>query len=119
MRQNRRAIGAQYEQEAARYLALCGYRILERNYFCRFGELDLIGEEDGILCFIEVKFRHSCGSGYPQEAVTPGKQRAIRKCAAHYLASKGYRQETPCRFDVVGICPPEIWLIRNAFGGLS
>ena len=115
---NRRSIGAAYEKLAEDFLAKQGYQIIERNYYCRYGELDLIGEENGILCFIEVKYRKSSGSGYPQEAVGFRKQRSIRQCAGRYLLERGYRDETPCRFDVVGICPPDLWLIRDAFGGL-
>ena len=95
-----------------------GYLILEHNYRCRNGEIDIIAWERDCLCFVEVKYRTKKAGGYPQEAVGLKKQKRIYRAAAGYLQEKCYPVDVRCRFDVVGICPPDIWLIRNAFGGI-
>src|SRR5690606_40402414 len=102
----------------SRYLQTEGYRILERNYRCRFGEIDLIARDGSVLAFIEVKTRRSRVFGAPALAVTPRKQRHIIKVAQLYLAQKGSEQAV-CRFDVVTIeldrDRPRIEIIKNAF----
>ncbi|HUI11167.1 MAG TPA: YraN family protein [Bacteroidota bacterium] len=116
---NLRKAGASGEDEAARYLVTQGYRILERNFrFHTMGEIDIIAEEGEDLVFCEVKTRWGDGYGLPEDAVTPAKQRTIRKIAAAYLATHGIR-ERPCRCDVVSIrrdgAASAITLFRNAF----
>lgn len=117
--QNKRATGAAYEQEAACWLESRGVRILERNYRCRQGEIDMIGQEqtpDGrYLLFIEVKYRSTRKQGDPAEAVTGRKQNRIRNAACYYLYAHGLGEDTPCRFDVVGILGDEWNWIKNAF----
>lgn len=108
-------IGRKYELEASVFLEKLGYSILERNYQCRQGEIDLIGKEGEYLCFIEVKYRSGSRYGKPLEAVTTAKQRKISRTALYYLTKKGYPEDTPCRFDVVGIDSGKVELIRNAF----
>lgn len=115
---NRRIIGTEYEQKAAEYLTLQGYQILERNFRCRQGEIDLIAKEGEWLVFIEVKYRKTAGSGEPLEAVNQRKQEKIYQAARYYLHHFYYGQEIVCRFDVVAILGEEISLIRNAFGGI-
>ena len=68
-RYNKRKTGTDYETIAARFLELKGYRVLERNFRCRTGEIDIIAEDqsDGSLCFAEVKYRSSLKYGYPKE----------------------------------------------------
>lgn len=73
------------EEFAANLLELQGYRILERNFRCRMGEIDLIAEKDGEISFVEVKTRRSARFGRPAEAVSPEKQRRMRKAAEFYL----------------------------------
>ena len=85
---NRREIGAEYEQKAVRYLESVGYRVLERNYRCRLGEIDIIAMQDGYLCFVEVKYRGSHGQGYPEEAVNHRKQQKIIQTAEVYMKKK-------------------------------
>lgn len=108
-------IGKKYESQAAEFLEKQGYLILERNFQCRQGEIDLIGKEGEYLCFIEVKYRKSSNYGTPLEAVTKAKQRKISKAALYYLMKKGYPEDTPCRFDVVGMTAHKAELVRNAF----
>lgn len=115
---NRRIIGAQYEQRAEEYLTAQGYQILERNFRCRQGEIDLIAREGKWLVFIEVKYRKTAGFGEPSEAVDQRKQIRIYQAAAYYLHHFYYGQERNCRFDVVAILGEEISLIQDAFGGI-
>lgn len=108
-------IGKKYETQAAEFLEKQGYLILERNFQCRQGEIDLIGKEGEYLCFIEVKYRKNSNYGTPLEVVTKAKQRKISKTALYYLAKEGYPEDTPCRFDVVGMTSDQTELVRNAF----
>jgi len=75
------------EAMAAAYLEAAGYRIVERNYRCPLGEIDLIALEGDTLVFVEVKSRRSENYGLPQLAVGPGKQRRISKISLYYLQS--------------------------------
>ncbi len=113
---NKRKVGSEKEAVAADYLSGIGYQILERNFYSRTGEIDLVAREGGYLVFIEVKYRRNNASGYPEEAVTPAKQRAIIQTARYYMLRNKYPEMTPCRFDVVAITGVEIRLIQNAFG---
>ena len=112
---NRHAIGNRYEQQAARYLEEQGYRILERNYRCKLGEIDLIAGEGGYLVFVEVKYRTDEHTGYGFESVDVKKQRRIARAASWYLYERHIREEQPCRFDVVSFLGEDVTLIRDAF----
>jgi putative endonuclease len=115
---NNRAVGTQFEQEAAKFLIDKGYQILERNFRCKIGEIDLIAKAEGYLCFIEVKYRSGISKGYPAEAINMNKIRRITRTAQFYLLSHKLSQETPCRFDAVLILDHEFSLIQNAFDGI-
>lgn len=116
---NKRKLGAEYEELAVNYLLNRGYVILERNYRCKFGEIDIIARQktgnDIFLIFIEVKYRKNLRKGNPFEAVNIQKQRIIKKVAEYYLLTKGYSFSENIRFDVVGITGNKIELIQNAF----
>lgn len=84
-------LGRLGEDFAASVLEEKGYAIEARNFRCKFGEIDLIAEKDGILCFIEVKTRQSLRYGLPAEAVTQEKQRRMRKSARVYLGERERR----------------------------
>lgn len=112
---NKRAVGGHYERLAAGYLQDHGAVILERNYRCRSGEIDLIVRDGRYLVFVEVKYRRDAGKGYPEEAVDCYKQQHIFRAAQYYLYSNRYGENTPCRFDVVSIMGSEIRWIRDAF----
>ncbi len=116
-RANYRARGSFYEEAAAACLAREGYNILENNYRCKAGEIDLIAREGGYLVFIEVKYRATEGSGFPAQAVDREKQQRIIKAAKWYLTAHGIMPETPVRFDVVGICGSDVKIYKNAFCG--
>ena len=112
---NKRKIGSEGETKASAYLREHGYRIIKKNYYCKAGEIDIIAEEGGYLCFIEVKYRKDTTDGYPEEAVDEGKARRITMSAMFYMNMCGIPETTPCRFDVVSILGDEIKLIKNAF----
>lgn len=92
------------EEVAANFLIARGYRILERNFRCKGGEVDIIARDPGdkSLVFIEVKARRGLSYGVPQLAVTPFKQRQISKAALTWL-SKNRLHDTNARFDVIAI----------------
>jgi putative endonuclease len=110
--------GKRGEELAAAYLAEAGYRIIERNYRCLFGEIDIVAEEGETLVFVEVKSRRSDAYGDPQLAVGRQKQRKISMISANYLAERHFPHR-PARFDVVAVkllpAGHRIELIRNAF----
>ncbi|MEW6026341.1 MAG: YraN family protein [Planctomycetota bacterium] len=110
-------IGLTGEALAEAFLKKQGYRIVERNFRCRFGEIDIIAFQKGVVCFIEVKTRSSDQFGSPLEAVTKTKQRRMVLLANYYLHKKKAKPAPPCRFDVVSILmdtdQPRIDLITN------
>ena len=99
--------GARGEEAAAQHLAQNGYAILARNYRVRWGEIDIVAEKDGMLCFVEVKTRASDRFGEPREAVGHRKRQHLRLAAESYLAEHPW--EGPMRFDVIEV----IWAGRN------
>lgn len=113
--ENRRKTGAAYEERAARYVTELGYEILERNYRCRQGEIDLIARDGGTLVFLEVKYRRTAAYGDPAEAVGASKQRKICRTADFYRMRRHIPEDQPCRFDVVAVLGEEISLYRDAF----
>lgn len=111
---NNRKTGSSYEKIAGEYLKLQGYEILEYNFRCRSGEIDIIAKDGEYLVFCEVKYRQNVGKGTPFEAVTIEKQKKISKVAAYYITRMN-NINIPCRFDVVGILGNEIRIVKNAF----
>ena len=112
---NRRKTGAEQEELAARWLAEHGLQILERNYRCRIGEIDLIARDGRYLVFVEVKYRADGRTGDPAEAVNWHKQKKICQTASWYVRQKKIPEDMPCRFDVVSILGSVIHHIENAF----
>lgn len=115
-----RGVGQEWERLAERKLKAAGYRVLERNFRTRVGELDFVAEQEGVLCFIEVKGRRGTGFGAPEEAVTGEKQRRIFRAAQVYLLRRR-KASVPCRFDVVAILEEgsqtDIRILPDAFQG--
>jgi putative endonuclease len=101
--QDRRTAGANAEQLAARHLEQLGYTIIERNFHCRGGELDLVAWQGATLCFIEVRSRKDERFGSPLDTIGSSKRRRIATAARAYLRA---RRPPRCemRFDVVAVC---------------
>ena len=117
-----RALGDFGEERAARYLRRKGYRIVERNYRCRQGEIDIIAERRGFLVFVEVKLRKDERFAEAREFVTAAKQRRVLTAAQIWLAQ--HESSLQPRFDVIEVYAPAgergpvtIEHIEDAFGG--
>jgi putative endonuclease len=107
--------GARAEDLCARLMRAAGLVLVERNWRCRLGEIDLIAEDDGMLVFAEVRMRSGPGFGGAGESVTAAKRARLLAAARLYLSR---RPETLCRFDVLlvdGVTSQVQW-IRDAFG---
>ena len=115
MGQNKRMEGSRYEQLAARYLEQKGMDVLELNYRCRTGEIDIIARDGGYLVFVEVKYRKTKRAGYALEAIDSRKAGQVRRVAAVYLYEHGFPESAACRFDAVGIDGEQITQLKNAF----
>ena len=108
--------GALAEETAAEFLKARGLRLLERNYSCRFGEIDLIMRDGRTLVFVEVRYRRNKSFGGAIESITAAKREKLLRAARHYMAAT---QEFPaCRFDAVLLSgdTQELEWIENAFG---
>ncbi len=114
MKKNKRIIGNKGEDLACLFLEKASYKILERNFSCRSGEIDIIALDGDYIVFVEVKYRSSNAYGYPRESVNYYKQRNISKVASYYLLINNAFHKN-CRFDVVEIIGDTIELIQNAF----
>ncbi len=112
---NKRETGSAYEKMAGEFLKKQGLRVLVFNFRTRNGEIDVIAREGDTIVFVEVKYRSSSRSGYPQEAVDGRKQRKICRTADYYRMTHGLGEFSPVRFDIVAICGKEINWIKNAF----
>ncbi len=120
MKHTTKQTGNQGEDYAAEYLIKKHYKILERNYRKRTGEIDIIAEKKGVVVFVEVKTRHSTTLSQPFEAVDRRKQDKIIQTAIIYLYEK--KLECDCRFDVCEVFVNQdtlrlhkIHYIENAF----
>lgn len=98
----RQALGLEGETRACRALEARGYRILQRRYRTRFGELDIVARHRDAVVFVEVKARRGRTFGDPAASVTMEKQRRLVAMATDYLARHGLTR-SPVRFDVVAV----------------
>jgi len=110
----RRVLGAAGEDRAAAWYESRGYVVVDRNWRCRDGELDLVVSRGRTLVFVEVKNRRTNRFGGPAEAVTPAKQQRLRRLALRYLQDTGCRAGE-LRFDVVAILGPDLEVLEAAF----
>jgi putative endonuclease len=115
----RQAVGAYGERRAVQHLTGAGLAVIQRNWRCALGEIDIVAEEGETLVFCEVKTRRSDAFGPPAAAVRPAKARRLRRLAAEWLAahSGGGRE---VRFDVIEVRPgrrgaAHVEHIRGAF----
>ena len=93
--------GLRYEDQAGCYLAQRGLSLIQRNYRCRYGEIDLIMEDGEILCFVEVKYRRSRVFGGAADAISATKRRRLVKTALFYLAAHRQYADRATRFDAL------------------
>ncbi|MBR4669922.1 MAG: YraN family protein [Butyrivibrio sp.] len=116
---NKRGLGTAREELAAAYISEAGAKVIERNFSCKSGEIDIIARDGKYLCFIEVKYRKSCKYGSPETAVDFLKRKKISKASRFYMYFKHYDEETPVRYDVIAIHGDEgaytIKWIKDAF----
>lgn len=116
---NKRKIGDQKEKLAVAYLTKQGFRMMHTNFRIRQGEIDIIGYDEEVLVFVEVKYRNGDESGIPEEAVDFRKQRQICKVALFYLNKYKLGIDIPIRYDVIAIERNEIRWYKNAFDHMS
>lgn len=124
MKDQRSFLGKKGEELAFAYLQKLGYKVLIQNYRVRFGEIDIIARDSGVLAFIEVKTRIGSSFEWPLESVTPRKQRQLSKVALEFIGRFGFHDK-PARFDVIAVLfgrsqrtlknSAKIELIKNAF----
>ena len=111
----RQALGRWGEDRVVRWYRRRGFEILERNWRCRHGELDVIMRRGPVVAVCEVKTRSSLAFGAPAEAVGWQKQRRIRRLAAQWLSEQERRGPVQLRFDVAEVVGREIRVIESAF----
>jgi putative endonuclease len=102
MKSDNKKTGKTGEDIAAAFLKKKRYKIIERNYKCVFGEVDIVARDMNDIVFIEVKSRKSKDFGEPEDAVTLNKQRKISKVALNYLKDRRL-DDRDARFDVIAI----------------
>ena len=111
--------GKSGEDQAVFYLRKEGYKIIERNYMTKLGEIDIIAEHKGYICFVEVRAKNNPVFGLPEETIVKKKQLQISKAALMYIKNRRL-EDKDCRFDVVSVegvdsLSPQVKLIKNAF----
>lgn len=109
----KRRLGFWGERRAAQYLKSEGYSVIERNFRCPFGEVDLIAEKGDVLAFIEVKTRSNENYGAPNEAVDGRRKQRYKNCVRFYFANREI--DKTVRFDIIEITKQGINHLENAF----
>ncbi|MFQ3170298.1 MAG: putative endonuclease [Oleispira sp.] len=115
-RTDKRIKGDDKERLAEDYLSAKHFNLIERNFLCKSGEIDLIMKDQDYLVFIEVRYRENQEFGGALASITPIKQKKLRRAAEYYLLQHFGNTPPPCRFDVVAIeGQDEIIWVKNAF----
>ena len=115
-RTEKRIKGDDKERFAEAHLVANGFTLIERNFLCKGGEIDLIMKDQKYLVFIEVRYRASNEFGGALGSITAGKQRKLRRAAEFYLLQQFGNTPPPCRFDVIALeGQNELEWIKNAF----
>lgn len=116
---NKRNIGQLAEQSALQFLQKKGWKLLEQNYYCHYGEIDLIMHDQADVVFIEVRYRSRIDYGCAAETVNKSKQKKLIKSAKHFLQKKQWLHKVHSRFDIIavqGIAQQwQLDWIKNAF----
>lgn len=110
----RQRLGRAGEERAAAWYVDRGFEVVDRNWRCRHGEIDLVVRRGRLVVFVEVKTRRTSSFGNPFEAVTAAKRQRIRRLAAAWIAGAAERPGD-VRFDVVGVLGDELSVIAGAF----
>lgn len=115
---NRKKTGARAEALACHYLENHGLTLVSRNFYCRGGEIDLVMRDQGILVFVEVRYRRQTGYGHAAETVVRSKQVRIIRCAQYYMLCHQAWNDA-ARFDIVSlegeVDKPAIRWLKDAF----
>lgn len=106
--------GASAEADATGALLAAGYQIVERNFVCRAGELDIVARDGDVLVFVEVRSRADGAHGHAAEMVSPGKRARVTRVARIYLEARAPVFDE-CRFDVVAVTGDVIDIIKDAW----
>lgn len=111
-------LGHSAEEKACRHLTKHGLKLVERNFRCKLGEIDLIMRDTQHLVFVEVRARNNTQYGNSAESVTTQKQKKLIKAALFYLQTKQLIETTACRFDIVAfdLQSQQLDWIQDAFG---
>jgi putative endonuclease len=111
-------IGKEVESLVSIYLQQQGLKLLEANYRCNFGEIDLIMDDNDTLVFIEVRYRNNLSYGDGVVSINKSKQHKIKRTAIYYLQQHALYDKVICRFDIVAVAKKSkedlIW-IKDAF----
>jgi len=111
----KKQLGDAAEKQACRFLTARGLRLIEENYRCFRGEIDLIMQDNEDIVFVEVRSRSSIKYGSAADSVTKTKQKKIIATATYFLQQKNWLHKTHSRFDIVGIQNTQFDWIKNAF----
>ena len=114
-RDNTRKIGGSEEDRAADFLESRGCTIIERNFRCSAGEIDVIYWDGDTVCFGEVKFRENLLNGLPEEAVDRKKQKKICRASDHFRMKNSLDESLSYRFDVLSLTPESVKWLKNAY----
>jgi putative endonuclease len=118
MRENRKQFGQEAEDATVQFLRNSGYDIRARNFRCPYGEVDVVAEKEGTVCFVEVRMRSTAAWGDPSHTVSHSKQRKVVKAALRYLFQHDL-SDRMIRFDVVSVvgrgARAQVEHIPNAF----
>ena len=109
-----REVGFEAETLAVGTLEAAGYEIIERNFSCRVGEIDIIAKKDGFLCFVEVKYRKPSGHGTAVDAITKSKLRKIMMTASNYLYQTN-QTDVDYRIDAVVVDSGRVEILQNIY----
>ncbi len=112
---NNRETAIKGENAACEYLKKRGYAILERNYSCPVGEIDVIAKDGDTVVFVEVKSRINTDFGFPEDSVDMRKRRKIILTARYWASAHTRECRKGCRFDVVAVLRGEVRHTVNAF----
>lgn len=108
---DKQGIGSQAEEDALQFLLRNGLDFLDRNYRCRFGEIDLIMQDGDELVFVEVRKRKNMDFGGAAQSVSYAKQSRLIKTAKHFLMK--FRRVPACRFDVIAMEGDKCQWLKN------